>query len=130
VQRAEFVARYSTETTGAGFVDKIYATTNLTPGAERNAAIAAFGSGDAAGRAAALRIIADSQQLRDREFRTAFVLMQYFGYLRRSPDEAPNTGDFGGFDFWLNKLNTHNGNYISAEMVRSFLVSDEYRSRF
>jgi len=31
----------------------------------------------------------------------------------------------------LNKLvNEHNGNYVNAEMVRAFIVSDEYRQRF
>jgi hypothetical protein len=48
--------------------------------------------------------------------------MQYFGYMRRDPDEA-------GYEFWLGKLNLY-GNYIDAEMVRSFIVSPEYRSRF
>lgn len=58
----------------------------------------------------------------EREFNPAFVLMQYFGYLRRDPDAA-------GYQFWLDKLNKY-GNFIDAEMVRSFIVSDEYRKRF
>jgi ABC-type oligopeptide transport system substrate-binding subunit len=37
------------------------------------------------------------------EFRPAFVLMPYFGYLRRNPDDLPDT-DFSGFDFF--HLNT------------------------
>jgi hypothetical protein len=56
------------------------------------------------------------------EFNRAFVLMQYFGYLRRDPDED-------GYQFWLAKLNRF-GNFTDAEMVRSFIVSTEYRSRF
>ena len=35
-----------------------------------------------------------------------------------------------GYDFWLTKLNEHNGNYIEAEMVKAFLDSIEYRARF
>ena len=62
------------------------------------------------------------QTFYNREFNNAFVLMEYFGYMRRDPD-AP------GYAFWLSKLNTF-GNYIDAEMVRAFLVSPEYRSRF
>lgn len=58
----------------------------------------------------------------DKEYNAAFVAMQYFGYLRRNPDQA-------GFDFWLAKLNKY-GNFIDAEMVRSFIVSDEYNKRF
>lgn len=55
-------------------------------------------------------------------FNPAFVFVQYLGYLRRNPDQ-------GGYDHWLGKL-TFFGNFVDAEMVRSFLVSDEYRGRF
>lgn len=59
------------------------------------------------------------------------MLMQYFGYLRRNPNDPPEpTPDFQGYNFWLNKLNQFNGNFINAEMVKSFLVSGEYRQRF
>jgi hypothetical protein len=49
--------------------------------------------------------------------------MQYFGYLRRDPDQA-------GFTFWLNKLNAFGGDFIKAEMVKAFITSSEYRQRF
>jgi hypothetical protein len=55
--------------------------------------------------------------------------MQYFGYLRRNPDDAPNS-DFSGFDFWLTKLNQFNGDYRGAELVKAFITSSEYRVRF
>jgi hypothetical protein len=55
--------------------------------------------------------------------------MQYFGYLRRNPNEAADA-DYTGYDFWLNKLNQFNGNFISAEMVKAFLDSAEYQARF
>ena len=35
-----------------------------------------------------------------------------------------------GYNFWLNKLNSFNGNFIQAEMVKAFLLSAEYRQRF
>jgi hypothetical protein len=53
----------------------------------------------------------------------------YFGYLRRNPNDAPDS-DYTGYDFWLTKLNQFNGNYINAEMVKAFLSSIEYRQRF
>jgi hypothetical protein len=49
--------------------------------------------------------------------------------LRRNPDDAPDT-NFGGWQFWLDKLNQFNGNFINAEMVKAFLVSGEHRQRF
>jgi len=72
--------------------------------------------------------VAEDQDLYNAEFNRAFVLAEYFGYLRRNPDEAPNT-DFSGFDFWLNKLNQF-GDYKTAEMVKAFISSNEYRQRF
>ena len=57
------------------------------------------------------------------------MLTQYFGYLRRNPNDAPD-GNFDGYNFWLNKLNSFNGNFIQAEMVKAFLSSSEYRRRF
>jgi hypothetical protein len=80
-------------------------------------------------RAQVLRAVAEDEDLKSRDFNRAFVLMEYFGYLRRNPNDLPD-GDFNGFNFWLNKLNQFNGNYVAAEMVKSFLVSGEYRQRF
>ena len=57
------------------------------------------------------------------------MLMQYFGYLRRDPNQSPDT-DFAGYDFWLNKLDRFNGNFVDAEMVKAFISSAEYRQRF
>ena len=73
--------------------------------------------------------MAENAEFRRRQFAKAFVLMQYFGYLRRAPNESPNT-NFDGYNFWLGKLNEFNGDYIAAEMVKAFITSDEYRKRF
>ena len=59
----------------------------------------------------------------------AFVLAQYFGYLRRNPNEGADA-DFSGYRFWLSKLEQFGGDYVAAEMVRAFLDSAEYRRRF
>ena len=73
--------------------------------------------------------VADDSDFKAREFNPAFVLMEYIGYLRRSPNDPPDS-DFSGYDFWLAKLNEFGGDYRHAEMVRAFLVSTEYRQRF
>ena len=102
-------------------------------GADRAAAIAEFSSigntADTAARGKALRHVAENSTLSQREFNQAFVLMQYFGYLRRDPNTGPDT-DYSGYSFWLNKLESFNGNYGDAEMVKAFLVAGEYRQRF
>ncbi|MET0626776.1 MAG: Calx-beta domain-containing protein, partial [Pyrinomonadaceae bacterium] len=74
-------------------------------------------------RAQVLRVVAEFDELKAAEFNRAFVLMEYFGYLRRDPDED-------GYNFWLSKLNAFNGDYVAAEMVKAFISSAEYRQRF
>jgi hypothetical protein len=102
----------------------------VTPtAAERNAAVGAFGGGGAPGQAAALRSVAESGPVTAGTRNEAFVLMQYFGYLRRNPDEGPDS-DFGGWRFWLSKLDEFGGDFQRAEMVKAFINSDEYRKRF
>jgi hypothetical protein len=76
-----------------------------------------------------LRAVAENAEFQRRQFNKAFVLMQYFGYLRRNPNDAPDA-DFTGYNFWLSKLNQFNGNFVQAEMVRAFIESTEYRKRF
>ncbi|HSE16588.1 MAG TPA: S8 family serine peptidase [Pyrinomonadaceae bacterium] len=129
VSRGEFTALYPTSLTAAQFVDALYAHAGVTPSsAERDAAIAEFNNPTGA-RGRVLRRVADNQTYSAREKNRAFVLMEYFGYLRRNPDEAPNT-NLDGYNFWLNKLNQFNGNFVDAEMVKAFITSPEYRQRF
>ena len=82
-------------------------------------------------RAQALRQVAEDPDLIAAERNRAFVLSQYFGYLRRNPDDAPEpTRDYTGYDFWLTKLNQFKGDYNAAQMVKAFIASSEYRQRF
>jgi len=130
VQRADFLGAFPNTMTAAEFVDKL----NLNAGgalspAERTDLIVGMSSpANVAQRAAVLRAVAEDSDLKNAESNKAFVLMQYFGYLRRNPNDAPNP-DFGGFDFWLAKLNQFNGNFVNAEMVKAFITSIEYRQR-
>jgi hypothetical protein len=80
-------------------------------------------------RGQVLRAIAEDQDLAKAELNRAFVLMQYFGYLRRNPSDLPDA-DYTGYEFWLNKLNQFNGDHTAAEMVKAFLNSAEYQARF
>jgi hypothetical protein len=134
VTRTEFIGLYPTTDTPTQYVDKLYLHAGITPTAdERGAAIAEFGNAttaaDAGARGRALLDVTQNTTLRQREINRSFVQMQYFGYLRRNPNDAPD-GDFAGFDFWLTKLNQFNGNFQDAEMVKAFISSGEYRRRF
>jgi len=121
----------------------LFANSGATPtSSERSAAISAYGSGNTAGRAAALQSVVESGSVFNKLYNDSFVLMQYFGYLRRNPDDAPDN-NFSGYDFWLAKLNSvsnagedmRDDNQAQqrtnrAEMIRAFIESTEYRQRF
>lgn len=136
VARSRFTSAYPTTLTPASFVDALYTNAGVTPAAvERSAAIDEFGgasnTADTPARERALRRVAENSTLKQQEFNKAFVLMQYFGYLRRNPNGPPEPMlDFAGYNFWLTKLNRFNGNFVNAEMVKAFIVSSEYRQRF
>ncbi|MGB8507303.1 MAG: DUF4214 domain-containing protein, partial [Pyrinomonadaceae bacterium] len=80
-------------------------------------------------RAGVLRAVAEDADFKARESKRAFVLMQYFGYLRRAPDDAPDA-NFNGYNFWLSKLNSFSGDFVRAEMVKAFISASEYQGRF
>ena len=132
VQRPRFTAAFPVSMSADAFVAKLDQNAGgVLTAAERTSLvnILAPAPSDAQRRAQVVRQVAENATLRQREFNRAFVLTQYFGYLRRDPDAAPD-GDFRGWKFWLDKLNEFNGNYIEAEMVKAFISSDEYRNRF
>ena len=136
VQRTRFTSAYPSSLPPDQFVDQLFTNAGVTPSStDRAAAINEFGaastSADVAARARALRRVAENSTLKQQEFNLAFVLMQYFGYLRRNPNDAPEPGlNYDGYNFWLNKLNSFGGDFVGADMVKAFLISTEYRQRF
>ena len=80
-------------------------------------------------RGEVLKAVAENPQFSRNEFNKAFVLMQYFGYLLRNPNDTPDN-DFKGYNHWLDKLDQFNGDFVAAEMVKAFLSSPEYKQRF
>src|SRR5204862_769815 len=111
VQRPEFLTSYPNTLTADQVVTQMDTNAGgvLSPTEKANL-VAVLGStpADVSKRAQVLRSVAEDGDLRSAEFNKAFVLMQYFGYLRRNPNDAPDS-DFSGFNFWLNKLNQFNG---------------------
>jgi hypothetical protein len=129
VQRPNFVAMYPQTMTSAQYVDSLNANAGgALSTSERDQLVNELSSG-AKTRAQVLRAVAGNEQFTRAHFNRAFVLMQYFGYLRRNPNDAPDN-NFDGYNFWLAKLDQFNGNFIEAEMVKGFITSIEYRQRF
>jgi hypothetical protein len=133
---AEFKAIYG-GLNNRQFVDKLFETTGVNASASDRIDLAnSIGATETPGSIVqkvvdGINVISEGNQqfttsygqaFYNLEFNRAFVLMEYFGYLRRDPDAA-------GYAFWLAKLNQF-GNYLDAEMVKAFIISPEYRSRF
>jgi hypothetical protein len=129
VQSARFITAFPVSMTAAEFVDKMNANAGVPlSAAERNQLVSDVATA-AKSRTQALRVVAEDSDLKNAEMNRAFVLMQFFGYLRRNPNDAQDM-DYSGYEFWLTKLNQFNGDYNNAEMVKAFIASTEYRQRF
>jgi hypothetical protein len=128
VQRAEFVSRYEQQVTAETFVDALIQGVQQQSGVDltgqRESYLNAYqgGSSRDKSRALVIRAVADEAAVKQTEYNSAFVLAEYFGYLRRNPEQQ-------GYDFWLNVLNSGDGHNYSG-MVCSFITSTEYQRRF
>jgi hypothetical protein len=121
VGRTEFMTTYPTSLSNAQFVNRLFDNAGLIGfPTERQQQIDAMNAGKT--RAQVVRDVIDLQAFRDREFNPAFVLMQYFGYLRRDADA-------GGYAFWLDVINNRDPNNYRS-MVCAFISSEEYQLRF
>ncbi|MCA1615716.1 MAG: PQQ-dependent sugar dehydrogenase [Acidobacteria bacterium] len=136
-RRAEFVnnwllrpaaaAAYPATLSDAAFVDKLLLTAGVTlsapdpvSGATRDSLVADLRAGNRT-RAEVARVVVESREVDAKEFNGAFVAMQYFGYLRRDPEQP-------GYQNWLNYLNANPTDFRT--MVGGFVNSQEYRLRF
>ena len=117
MSRQEFMNAYNGAQTGQTFVDVLIQKSGISP-ANRQQLVDGY---QTAGRAGTLRAFLETQEVQARFLDSAFVSMLYFGFLRRDAEA-------GGFDFWMQKLNSTNHDY--RFMAGGFLQSDEYRFRF
>jgi Matrixin len=128
VQRTEFEKKYPKTLNRTEFVDRILTSvsqnTDLDLKNQREALIE-LSDGTSASRAAILATISAQSSVLDAQYNQAFVLVQYFGYLRREPDDS-------GFNFWVNVLKSKplRDPDSARSMVCAFLTSTEYQNRF
>jgi len=121
VERGIFKQFYPDSLTPEGFVNKLFDTAKLTPFTQERAQQIQEMTVNGKTRAQVLLDVIELPAFKAREYNPAFVLTQYYGYLRRDPEP-------GGFAFWLDVLNKEPGNYRG--MVCSFITSAEYQQRF
>lgn len=136
VTRPEFLAKYPASQNGSDYIDAVIATvlsgSSVNLAARRPDLVNEYllGATQTQSRARVLRKIDTYPEYSAVEFNPGFVLMEYFGYLRRDPDQA-------GYGFWLTKLNSFTVagddplvRIQKSDMVRAFINSAEYRQRF
>ena len=126
--RDDFRARFDGKS-NRQFVIELFANAGVTPGEQEREDLISRLDSALETRGSVLRKVSENGEFSRGEKNPAFVLMQYFGYLHRNPDEGPDH-DFSGFNFWLHKLDDNGGDFHRAEMVKAFLVAGEYRDRF
>ncbi|HYY58642.1 MAG TPA: PQQ-dependent sugar dehydrogenase, partial [Pyrinomonadaceae bacterium] len=117
VTRTEFRSRYN-GTTNQGYVDLLLQAAGVSS-TQRDGWIAALNN-NTKSRARVLREVMESPEVDAKFFVESFVVMQYFGYLRRDPD--------GLYLNWIQTMNADPNNY--RQMVNGFMNSLEYRHRF
>src|SRR5256885_10588463 len=115
--RTEYVNKYGS-LSNAAFVDTLIQTAGLQSHPLRDAWIGLLNSNGAT-RAEVLRAFTESLEVYNKFYNQAFVVMQYFGYLRRDPDASYTT--------WIDTL-TRTGDYRG--MISGFMNSNEYVLRF
>jgi uncharacterized repeat protein (TIGR01451 family) len=128
VQRNDFLQLYPRSQSSDVFVDallnSIKQNSNVDLSGQRSTLMGLYDGTDN-GRAVVLKQVSETQGLIDGEYNQSFVLMEYFGYLRRDPDQ-------GGFDFWLSQVNKFPLRNVGIQhaMACSFITSAEYQLRF
>jgi Tol biopolymer transport system component len=115
-----------TATNPSGFVEALCARAGITPAAKQTLINnLQNGARDPAHTIEDFILTPEMSSVGTLYYDRGFITMQYFGYLRRDPEQA-------GFDFWQQQLigsnAPHKGDY--RFMVGGFLQSDEYRFRF
>lgn len=124
VNRAEFLQKYPQGMNGASFIDALINNIRINSGADlsamRDDLVSDYNQNQS--RARILNQVVESKAFTEAEYNRAFVLAEYFGYLRRDPDEA-------GYQFWVNVLNNQDRNNYRG-MVCAFVTSSEYQKRF
>jgi hypothetical protein len=138
VSRLDFQTVHGSQS-NPDYVNSLFANAGVTPSAaDLNALINGLNNGTESRATVLLKIADDSQTdangnkyayaqtFYSQEYKPAYVLLEYIGYLRRNPQDPPDH-DFSGYQYWLNVFNSSGDDF---QMTNAFISSFEYRSRF
>ncbi|HKO97442.1 MAG TPA: cytochrome c peroxidase [Pyrinomonadaceae bacterium] len=120
--RADFQTKYgSTMNNPTAYVEALLQTVGLPAHPSKQSWINTLNaSNTTTTRGQVLRQLVESAEVFNKYFNEAFVIMQYFGYLRRTADAS--------YLSWINTMNQTGGDY--RIMINGFMNSAEYRRRF
>jgi hypothetical protein len=120
VSRAKFREAYQS-LNNERYVDALseHAGIKLAP-AERGDLIGKLDGGGLT-RAQALLAIVDNQELVKKEQNRSLILLHYFGYLQRNPDDPPDY-NLAGFNYWLNAVEQAGD---TSRLSQAFMASFE-----
>lgn len=121
VRRPAFRARYDAMN-DEEFLDRLVANAGLSLSSVDRAGLLRAAGPD---RGSILIAIANRADFAHGEEKRSLVLLHYFGYLRRNPDDPPD-GDLRGFNFWLKEIE-RSGEI--ERLPRAFMHSIEYAAR-
>ncbi len=124
IERPKFQALYK-PMTAENFVDRLSQNAGITlPPAERATLISRLSSG-AMTRAEALTTIVNTKEFVEKEDTRSFVLLHYFGYFHRNPDDPPDN-NLKGFNYWVAEVEKTGDR---SNLMRAFMASGEYEHR-
>jgi hypothetical protein len=121
VRRPDFKARYD-GLSDEQFVDTLLANAGITVSAVERASLL-HSARD--GRARTLVMVARWPDFARREQNRSLVLLHYFGYLRRNPEDPPD-GNLNGFNFWVKEVESTGD---IERLPRAFMASTEYTAQ-
>ena len=104
------------------FVDKLLANAGIKIDTPERATLVDDLANHRETRAGALLKIVNDQRFVEKENDRSLLLLYYFGYLRRNPDDPPDR-DLRGFNFWLTEMRKH---HDVGRISLAFQSSTEY----
>jgi hypothetical protein len=124
VERARFRALYQSMA-NERYVDALTANARIKLAPLEHAALIDGLDKGALTRGQVLLAIVNKHDFVEREEKRSLVLLHYFGYLRRNPDDPPDQ-NLEGFNFWLKEVE---GSGDIGRLVRGFMASGEYMDK-
>lgn len=123
VERPKFAAEYK-KLTNEAFIDLLISRAGIALEADERAGLVDKLTKGEMTRADVLLAVVNNRKFVEKEENRSLVLLHYFGYLHRNPDDAPDK-DLSGFNFWVREVDVSGD---PGRLARGFMASGENRT--